>query len=463
MQQLSFVQRTGAVIRSRRPGFWILLLAGVVLVVGGISVWTTYGLVRLSYDTPSGADGGAQLSSRLFDTSSQTESPLVYVFGLVAVPREDATIKTVAGNSETLTVVGELPWFGVKELTVTLTPTRTAQKIRSGGLDCSVINASGIYSYDCTQPGAILRYQDIANGRWRNAEIRSFYAQYGAVRYQDGLLAVGYHDPVRDTEYLEIAYIVPGSGKTVTLPLPENMQLGETTTSKTIVALTDTTNPSNKGFVLYDYTTGDMVYYADFSRSATTKSFKRRQPINLATEVSACTLQGTTVACYNGQTSLSSDEGVDGIPGRTAIKPGTIEVTDLGTDQPSTTVYTGQTDFGIDSLFVTKSGTLYALSAYKVYRINLQNEQRYTASLITEGTDRVEAGADLYYLVGDSLYQYDEVAGRAALVYDNQKQALAGVSVYGNDVLMNIFEKNDPARFLYVYRLNEPAETGENS
>jgi hypothetical protein len=447
----SFISRFG---QPRRLVGWAAVLIVVVVVVGFFS---GNSLVKVSLD---GDIASADFAS--YDAASGKKSQLHSIFGLLVVPRNSRSLVATSGDAETqISLADRKPPLIYGKLEINLQQTKQARLLSSGGQNCPFVVGNAVYSYDCSQPGTISKYEGTPNGLPQNIvseTLPNFTYGYQPARYKDGLVVqrVGIG---RQLEYAAV-YVSPGQPQVVR-QLPSSFY----TANDYVMMFADNTNADSNALAIYNSTSGVGYYFKDFIHSSKATQFKAQHKIDITIEQSSCVLVGATITCYHGivgtvsnvtapATTTNKNGDVMSPPqdADTSKRHGVIEVTDFSSGTASVKSYQGPAGFGIADLYADSAGSLYGRNDSEIDKLKLDGNS-FSAAAIASDSEVVAAGKLLYYLQDNKLYSYDSTSSSSSLVYVNNQESLSGIKAYGNQLFILSYTQKDPAQLLHAYQL----------
>ncbi len=443
-------------VRSNRKRLSVILVTTALLLLIGI-IFSSYSIVNISYEGD-GATNVDSVSAHAYSTIDEQRLKLNSVFGLLMVPRATETLLITAGEAETIVNPKNSFPSGYSSLNVELRKPVKAKKLSSGGGLCPLVNGTGVYSSECDNPSAFSKYTEQSGGIPGQVKTLDFNSQYISSQYQDGILAWYNGSPALTSTDKDaiVSYIVPGKGIVGTLKMHDDINKS----MNYIRIITDNSNQSNTGFVVYDYSEGIGYYYGDFAAAATSKRVTRQYKLNTTTESSSCTLLGTIFSCYHGSSgedshdhsSGSQDKALRAQESETEQTGGVIEVTDMKAGAASTKVYTAPAGTRFDDLYTITNGTLFGRNGFILERIELADGS-FISSPIVRNTQLISSGATLYYSQNSKIYKYNEETGNSTLHYYDKDEVTSKLVIYDTRPLSLSYNKRDPMQLLNLYDL----------
>jgi hypothetical protein len=427
-------------------GTLFFVLAGIV------NAAAFYSLVSVTV-----ADGGYAadtVTAYHYNEADEVGGPVKKIGDRLLIKRSTTALLFKADDSETVYSPSERGFgFGLDSITLSVSKPLTGAKVSAGSKECPLVTASGVYSYDCSQPNAIMKHSLDDGGLPKAAkavDVPVSDLAYEPGRYKDGLLILEKVEGFNLNIRYYVSYISPDSSKK-SIELPADFY-DDTQYAKVI---TDQLHTSNTGFVIYNYSSGGSYYYKDFEASLKPQGIKRTHNLNTANEASSCTLSGTVFTCYHGFSGNISHETEDPEEQSTirrSSRSGAIEVTDVGSAKPATKTYRGPNKFGINELFVTADGNLYGKQGLTIERLELEDDT-FKHSAIANYAEIIAAGNNLTYVHDNKLYERNENNGTTSLLYKNDSEELSGITAYDNRLFVSSYSKNDPIQLLNVFQL----------
>ncbi len=437
--------------RSRKKLMAGFIIGFVVLCILGLL--SNFSIVKVTFTNLVAADTSS-VNVHAYNAALEKKSDITNILGLYLIPRTTESLVFTSAEAETTITPTSFP-YGYSTINVELREPAKVEKVSSGGELCPVVNSTGVYSHNCTNPSSFTKYAGQANGIPKPVKILDFKGQYVSGQYKDGILAWYNESPARITTDKDavVSYVVPGGGVSRTMTLPDAIKKSRSYT----LLVTDTANRQNTGFVVYDYNAGIGYYYSDYLSTSPPKLIKRQYKLHNDTEASSCVLTGKIFACYHGPSSQDmhdSDNKPD--PATKNEEPhgtGVVEITNMNTEAPSTKVYTAPDGTYVAVLSATVDGTLYGWSESSLNRIKLE-DTTYSLSLISSNTELIAGGRYMYYVQDSKVYAYDVASNSSSLYFYDKDQGVTKIVPYDGGLLSLSYNFKDPLQLVNVYRLS---------
>lgn len=444
------------------PRFW-LLAGGAAIVITAVVISVLFSLYTFA------VNGASNHSVRYASASDSTPERSVFsVFGLYFVPRQAAYIELSTNTSATRLTVDDKPLIGFARRDISIDPQRTVSKIGRDSLGCTIMNSSGNYTYECTDPGESVLLADLNAGRWHNTSYGYLPQDARAnVPYKNGVLSLtvsGGLDPalaeaVKDTEAASVfedftpevtaVYTAPGLAEDQWVSTRLEFDEGDT-----IGVAADTTG--GDGFAVYNATKGKIRYFENLTSD--TKTLARSSAYSNKGDITSCSLAGEILACYSGASSHTPDKDDAKSEQRKAIKErknatGVIETYKVK-EEGSTLSYVRTAP--LDTICLSKQQELIGLSGDRVSRITPQTDATATARTIGSGATHIGCGDRALYATENGVYAVHNTAARLVFASDNLQ--IASLSGYGDKLLFNArvaTHKDQPTdATVHTYKIN---------
>lgn len=443
---------------TRRGRLWLLGTAGAVLLLFVLVTWLRFGLVRVHYTTADPVDAD-RIEARAYEIEGDRvvdTDAFTTIFGLALVPRSTRHVQVTSGSAQTLAPIAKVPWFGLGRFDARLEPQLSTEKLGAGLGGC-VFGAGDLYSYDCAGPRAVQHYERPEKGAWGNKTVRTLFPgrTVKARPYADGLLGLAVRNGT--TQTAQLFHLTTGHAGDagddglLTMPVPAELLSGG---AAYLNVETDTTDRENRGFVLYNMFTGQIVRYDGFGTSAGRHTYQRRTPFDRTTDLTQCLPLRDDVYCYTGLRGGSPDSEGEGAA-RGDARPAAIEVFGPGRADS----YTASQVFGLERFYLTGDGEVFLRSTGRLYRVALTGG-RLVPTRVSGGVSAVAAGRGLYWTTSAGLYHYEPPTGEARLVFSARNLRLSELTVRSGEVVFNAFVEDDEQSEPHTYRLGDTPQNG---
>ena len=433
---------------------WRSLIIISIVVFVGLYSYSTHTFITLNTTKDSGL-GYIQFSSY----SNNGDNKPIFVIGSIAyVSRDTAQISAVSGDYSTSVDTSPLPWFGIKNFTISVERDKNAEKISGSNFGCSVysITTSALSSYSCGNPYGLFTYQtsDVDNVSWGNKPSLTFPQSYNATTYRDGVIGISNNtNPI-------LFYSSTTDNKTVQLGLPFDDMSKEERGSISVIA--DSTDNSRSHFLLVDNSTA-IIYFGQQNNEQVSYRQYEYKATNFSPRfnTSRCVLVKQFGYCYFGNSSFSPDSEGETLQ-REKTGDGKVVVIDFSQQTATNKEYTVSKDEPVDQLIVDDLGNIYSLDGTTLYQIKVSGNSTSRLVLATNVSSAV-ANKSLFYISNNQLFEYSSQTKSTHMRFTSKNLRLSNVSLFGDTTLFNAYVNGAPTNTLHTYRLlNTPNTTPGN-
>lgn len=426
----------------------IAVICIVILTVTAKTLFDNYALADVKVTTASQQGGSSTIK---IYASTDTKTIDLGGPGLKFIPRKTKSLIATKDESASSQVKVTLPWYGYLEKTITLTPSKNADKIaylntnRNACATYSVRLAS-LLAYDCVKPVSLSHYDTSAKA-WTTKRLATLPFEDGLVApYMGGVIGIEGGQHVVKRPILAIR----DDDTKVRFDLPEQMSTGDVTRAK---IFTNTFSTSDGRFVIVD--DSGNIYLgvpSPQNKSIAYKVLPSPAGYSSAYQRTLCQITGDFVYCYRGQ-ALRGDLP----PSSVKLPQESIITASFVNDQTNDTAL--ETPGRYSDFYVTLDGDMYGKNFKKIFYLS-QSGTTYKAKELAQNVDAAASGEGLLYIQKNAIYQVKKDADASMLFYSrNVLPKSLYISEGSTYIIGNV---KDMENDFHAYKLNDQDYAGEN-
>lgn len=441
-------------LKSRKPIFWVLVFVVLLMTIVVYIVLTTYSFktIRVAYND--NIDQKAILYSIIPDESDRTLSP---IYGNTYLIHKNTV--AIRASTEDYTTIKDVGDGSIKgDMVVNLYKDRNAIKYSGDSLGCLSFNQSSdaLLSYSCSNPRTLVQYSKPDKVQMPQNSVIATIVQpdsvaYSVKPYRGGVLGIRMPRFLGNVPTNRFLFATDSSGKKIEAAVPDDItqdQLGG------LSVVTDTSSKATGGFLIISGSTG-KIYYADNIDNNLMNYKEYSLPSDYSKDFDAliCSLLEKTVYCFYGNNSDSPDSALES-DYHNDQKPASFITIDLGVQEPRIEKFTTREDMTVDSLFVTNSGKLYAISSNSIGKVIKSGNVAKMTTIIPD-VRAATAGNGLYFVRSNTVYKYDDVTNESYAVFSSQKIKPANIINIQDEVFINGYIDSQEGQRLHTYRITD--------
>jgi hypothetical protein len=412
--------------------------------IAAIFIYLTHTVVVITISKPSGGQNDALTLTQL--NKNGTRTPIFSIGPIAYIPRDTQRIEGATSRWQTTADVTPLPWFGLKEIKLSIERDHNVDKVSGGSLGCTVYEASTdtYASYACYNPAGLYTFQtsETDGVPWKNQPYFIFPQAYSVTDYESGLIGIQ-NSITPSMFYADI------TKKSVTFLTPPP-EIGPSELGGTSI-VTDATTPSDH-FLLVNPSKG-VIYFASKEDGAITYQKYAPDKDWLKDGSTTCALRQTTAYCYIGASTMSFDtHGEASEQELHKHNDGHLVVIKFGSETISYTTSIVPNDEPIDELYVDGSGQLFATASSNLYNLDI-SKLHIHRTIVTPLVSTVASGKTLYYVSNNRLYEFNSRTKMTSLRFYSKNLRLSTINQTSSNIFINAFIESARGNTLQTYQL----------
>lgn len=388
--------------------------------------------------------------------------------GLHVVKRQATAVTANAGNT-TASSAFSVPWYGFLYKNIDIKLDTNAEKI---AYKSSLRNPCGVYSeelrravqYDCNNPKVLSVYETPDTGNWSIQNIAELRYQRSAfTQYKGGLIGVTEPgEKIGESTIHETAVIQVTSpeGTVSFYNQPDGVNCLQAIciqgdTSKVFNSLsrnysparifTDTKDQTNSRFIFV--TSEGAIYLGEPNGdSVTYKNIKPPQEYDPAKHQTLCDMHGTRATCYQG---LSDNPP----SGQVSSQQAPAHLLSFRFDSDEQTAVKLRDNLALNYLGVTSDNSVFVKERNTLIYIQM-NGNKVKEIPVSNGVDKVSAGADLYYTYDKGVYKLENQTLNSYRVFHSDHIAPDKIITTNKSVIVLGRAPHNVRDITYAWKLN---------
>ncbi len=417
-------------------------------------VFTTYRLKTITIKYNDGISQQATLYSITPNENDRTLSPIYN--NTYLVHRNAVAIRVATDNYTTIKDIGDESLN--TDIVINLYKDRNAVKYSGDSFGCLSFNQSSdaLLSYSCSNPRTLVQYSKSDKVQMPQNSVIATIVQpdsvaYSVKPYRGGVLGIRMPRFLGNVPTNRFLFATDSSGKTIEAAVPDDITQDQLSG---LSVVTDTSSKATGGFLIISGSTG-KIYYADNIDNNLMNYKEYSLPSDYSKDFDAliCSLLEKTVYCFYGNNSDSPDSALES-DYHNDQKPASFIKIDVSIQDPRIEKFTTRENMTVDSLFVTNSGKLYAISSNSIGKVIKSGTVAKMTTIIPD-VRAATAGNGLYFVRSNTVYKYDDVTNESYAVFSSQKIKPANIINIQDEVFINGYIDSQEGQRLHTYRITD--------
>lgn len=424
----------------------ITLVCVVIFAIIAKNLFDNFALVNIKVNEQ-GSSAAAQ-NVKIY-ASTSAENVELGGSGLKIIPRTTKSLVATKDERASTQVKIKIPWHGFLEQTITLSPSKNADKMAylntsSDGCATYSVRLQTLLSYDCIKPLSLVRY-DTTSKIWGIRKVSNLTFRNKLVApYMGGVIGIrgGMHMTGLPIE------VVKDDGTATQYELPKGMTLEDAGQAR---LFTNEFNTADNRFIIVDY--AGNIHLATPSaknKSITYKTIPSPEGYTTTYQQTLCRILGDFVYCYRGH-SIRGDTP----PSSVKLPSETILTASFTNDTVTTTNIDTPGEYS--DFYVTLDGDLYGKNFKKLFYL-AQSGDTYKPRELAQNVDTAAGGEGLFYIQRNAIYHVTKDSDATMRFYSHN---IVPKSLYISEgstfILANIKDGGDN---LHAYKINDQDYTG---
>lgn len=424
----------------------ITVVCIIILAIIGKVLFDNYALADIKVTTV-----GQQNNSSNIKVFASTDTKTIELGGpgLKIIPRKTKSLIATQDENASTQVKIQIPWHGLFDKTISLTPSKNADKIaylNTSRYPCATysVRLASLLSYDCKKPDSLVRY-DTSTRIWGSKRISSLIFRDGLVApYMGGLIGIEYGlDSISKP-----LVIVRDDGVKTRFDLPPGMTFDNISQAKIFTNNFDT---ADGRFVIVDYTGNIHLGTPSLqNKSISYKTISSPSDYSFTYQQTLCGIVGDFVNCYRGQ-HIRGD-----LPPESVKLPDESIVTASFTNDDVTTRKLDSPGRYSD-FYVTLDGDMYGKNYKKIFYLSSTGDT-YKARELAQNVDGAVGGEGLFYIQRNAIYNVKKDGDAIMTFYSKNILPKSLYISEGSVFILGTIENG--GNNVHAYKLNDQEHTG---